>query len=78
MINSRKIVKLWDKLPEDMDYAAYSNTDKCAINDGIFSEFLRTTHSKNINERLPDHTSIVINASNLKLQIDKTRRKIQR
>ena len=48
-MNSR-IVKPWDKLLEDtIAYATYSNAgdNKCAINDGMFSEFLNTSpHSK--------------------------------
>jgi hypothetical protein len=69
-INSR-IVGPFSELPENIAYATYNNIDKCSINEGIFSEFLKTTHSKSINDDLPDHT-IVIKASNLKLHVSKT------
>ena len=67
-INTR-IIKPWDELPGYIAYATYTNFYRCAINEGIFSQLLQTTHSKNTEDRLPDHT-IVIKASNLKLKVD--------
>ena len=68
-----KIAKPYDDLPDNIAYATYNNQDKCAINEGIFLEFLKQTHSLNIQDKLPEHT-IVVKASNLKLQVERSRR----
>jgi hypothetical protein len=46
-------------LPENMAYAAYQNVDKSAINNGVFAEHIKKTHSTNPLEPLPFHTLII-------------------
>jgi PIF1-like helicase len=52
-------------IPADATYATSSNLDRVAINDGIFSNHLASTHSKDPSVEPPKHT-ICIKASNLK------------
>ena len=54
-----KILRSGNELPQNLAYATYTNKDKCAINEGIFSEgifseILKQTHSKHIDDALPD------------------------
>ena len=53
-----------DELPADAAYATTKNLDRMAINDGIFAEHLRHTHSKNPEVEPPRHT-ICVKGSNL-------------
>jgi hypothetical protein len=46
-------------LPVDMSYAVYRNADKSAINNGIFAEHIRKTHSTILGAPLPLHTLII-------------------
>ena len=70
---NRKIVRPTDKLPSNIVYATFTNMDRCAINDGIFREFVKSTHSKDLLAPLPSHT-IIVKASDLKLRVEKTQR----
>ena len=53
-----------DDIPSDVTYATKTNVDRMAINDGIFAEHLKATHSQNPNDVPPMHT-ICIKSSNL-------------
>ena len=66
-IINNTIVGPSDELPENIAYAMYNNKGKCAIIDGIFAEFIKSTHFQNICDNLPSHT-IVVKASSLKLK----------
>jgi hypothetical protein len=46
-------------LPADMSYAVYRNVDKSAINNGIFAEHIRKTHSTNPTAPIPMHTLVI-------------------
>ena len=46
-------------LPHDMAYAVYQNTDRVAINNGIFAEHINNTHSSNKLIPPPEHTLII-------------------
>jgi hypothetical protein len=46
-------------LPENMAYATYQNVNKLAINNGVFAEHIKKTHSTNPLEPLPFHTLII-------------------
>jgi hypothetical protein len=48
-----------EDIPKDVAYAVYRNVDKSAINNGVFAEHLRNTHSTNPLHPLPFHTLIV-------------------
>ena len=54
-------------IPEDAVYATSTNVNKAAINDGIFLQHLRKTHSTDEQICPPDHT-ICIKASNIKFK----------
>ena len=46
-------------LPPDMSYAVYRNADKSAINNGIFAEHIKKTHSTSTNVPPPFHTLVI-------------------
>ena len=69
---NRRVVSENSNIPNDVSYATHTNKDKSAINEGIFLQHLKRTHSKNINDQPPFHT-IVVMASNLKFHIQKGR-----
>ena len=46
-------------LPATLSYAVYRNVDKCAINNGIFAEHIRNTHSTDQRKPMPNHTLII-------------------
>jgi ATP:corrinoid adenosyltransferase len=46
-------------LPDDVSYAVYRNADKSAINNGVFAEHLKKTHSTNPSAPIPVHTLVV-------------------
>jgi len=48
-----------EDLPTNLAYAVYRNVDKSAINNGIFAEHLKKTHSTNPRDRMPLHTIII-------------------
>jgi hypothetical protein len=48
-----------DNLPTDMAYAVFRNVDKSAINNGIFAEHLRKTHSTDPHDPIPHHTVVI-------------------
>lgn len=52
------------EIPKDAVYAVPTNIDRTAINDGIFANHLKATHSKNANDPIPSHT-ICIKSSNV-------------
>ena len=47
-------------LPDDLSYAVHENADRCAINNSIFAEHLKATHSKDKNVPPPKHTLAVL------------------
>ena len=51
-------------LPHNLAYAVYRNVDRAAINNGIFAEHIRQTHSSDKSVRPPDHT-LIIRSDNL-------------
>ena len=69
---NKRIVNEKSKIPSEISCATCGNKDKCAINEGIFLQHLKKTHSKNINVQPPFHT-IVVMASNLKFHIQRKR-----
>jgi len=48
-----------DDLPDDLAYAVYTNKNKAAINNGIFAEHIRKTHSTDPNVKPPMHTLVI-------------------
>ena len=46
-------------LPTDLTYAVYRNQNRLAINNGIFAEHIKTTHSTDPNKPPPLHTLII-------------------
>jgi hypothetical protein len=46
-------------LPNQLSYAVYKNLDRVAINNGIFAEHIKRTHSTDRSVRIPDHTLII-------------------
>jgi hypothetical protein len=46
-------------LPDDITYAVYRNQNRSAINNGIFAEHIRKTHSTDPNKPPPFHTLII-------------------
>ena len=69
---NRRVVSENSNIPNDISHATHNNKDKSAINEGIFLQHLKRTHSKNINVQPPSHT-IVVMASNLKFHIQRGR-----
>ena len=49
-----------DDIPPDVVYATRTNLDRAAINEAIFAEHLRQTHSKNPNVSPPMHTICIM------------------
>jgi hypothetical protein len=48
-----------EDIPEGIAYAVYRNVDKSAINNGVFAEHIKNTHSKNPHDSPPLHMLIV-------------------
>jgi hypothetical protein len=46
-------------LPATLSYAVYRNMDKCAINNGVFAEHIKKTHSTDPHKSMPWHTLII-------------------
>mmetsp|Transcript_45114 Transcript_45114/g.109778 ORF Transcript_45114/g.109778 Transcript_45114/m.109778 type:complete len:571 (+) Transcript_45114:3498-5210(+) len=64
-INTRVMSNGSFDLPEDTVYVTHTNSDKAAINAGIFAEHVKATHSTNQNLPAPAHT-ICIRAAKIK------------
>jgi hypothetical protein len=65
LINSRVLngdhpdAPTMEDIPENIAYAVYRNADKSAINNGVFAEHIKKTHSTNPLDCPPLHTLIV-------------------
>jgi hypothetical protein len=46
-------------MPDDVAYAVYRNADKSAINNGVFAEHIKKTHSMDPSVPIPLHTLVV-------------------
>ena len=57
-------------LPAGIAYAVYANRDRTAINNGLFAEHIKQTHSTDKNVAPPMHT-LVIRSDDLKWQTSK-------
>jgi len=72
-INTR-VVTTETTIPNNIQYACPTNKERCAINNAIFLQHLKNTHSQNQNDLSPLHT-LMIGADKLMLIRKKTRKK---
>ena len=61
------VIKRQSDLPSNTTYGVFTNVSRCAINEGIFCEFLKENHSQLIGQQTPDY-SICIMASDMQLK----------
>jgi hypothetical protein len=52
-------------LPNNSAYAVYRNLDRAAINNGIFAEHIKDTHSTDKSVPPPAHTLMIIRSDDL-------------
>ncbi len=59
VINSR-VAKGNVELPKNVQHATFTNKDRCEINDAVFAQHLKKTHSKSRTDKIPKHTVVIL------------------